>query len=148
MAEDFIVADTSVVLRLSKVSEHSEAYEHLLGGRRIAVSFQTPPELLGARIGPKRRQRVMDLIATFLKLPHAESTDVWYARVIERRKQLRSRSQEGSGASEADVWIISSTLEHRMALLSHDAQQIHLGRAEGLKVLTNLDGLKDDNPSG
>ncbi len=76
MAEDFVVADTSVVLRLSKASKHSEAYRHLLGDRRIAVSFQTPPELLGARIGRRRRQRVMDLIATFLKLPHAESTDV------------------------------------------------------------------------
>ena len=96
MADDFVVADTSVVLRLSQVSEHSEAYDHLLGGRRIAVSFQTLPELLGARIGRRRRQRVEDLIATLAVLPHAESTGVWYARVIERRKQLKTRHQEGS----------------------------------------------------
>lgn len=147
MAEEYVVADTTVVFRLSKKSEHSSAYVDLLGDRRIAVSFQTVPELLGFKIGSKRKQRVQDFLATIVVLPHAESTNVWYARVIERRNQLRQKQIAGSGASEADVWIISAALEHSLPLLSHDVQQVHLGRAQGLRVLTNLPDLRNDNPT-
>lgn len=50
-------------------------------------------------------------------------------------------------AQDADAWVISSALEHAAPLLSHDIQQVHLGRAVGLQVLTALDGLKDQNPN-
>ncbi|MCH8066159.1 MAG: hypothetical protein IIC90_10085 [Chloroflexi bacterium] len=148
MAEEYLVADTGVISYLTKASEHSRAYNELIGERRLAVSFQTPAELAAARFGASRQQQVDDLIAAIVVLPHGEPTNVWYGRVVLRRKELKRGGRAGSDASDADVWIISSALEHSMALLSHDTQQVHLGRAIGLKVLTNLDGLKDDNPSG
>ena len=146
MAAEYVVADTTVVSKLTKQSQHSRAYQEMLGERRLAVSFQTPAELLAASFGEARQQRVDELLAVTLKFPHAESTDVWYARVTERRKELKKLNQRGSDASDADVWIISSALEYRVPLLSHDIQQVCLGRALGLKVLTNLEDLRKDNP--
>ena len=45
------------------------------------------------------------------------------------------------------MWIIASALEHDLPLLSHDRQQVALGRVAGLDVLTNLPGLRDHNPA-
>ena len=143
---DYVAADTTAFSSLTKVSGDSRAYQQILGERRLAVSFQTPPELRGTKFGPPRQKRIDELLAATLVLPHAESTDVWYARVAERRNELRKLQQPGAGANEADIWIISSALEHRLPFMSHDIHQVCLGRAMGLPVLTNLDGLRDDNP--
>jgi predicted nucleic acid-binding protein len=146
----YIVADTSVVSHLTNVSTECTAYQELMGESRLAVSFQTRAELLSFphRYGPARRQRLDDLLNVILLLPHSEATNVWYARVVEKRDSLRKAHQPGDGAQDADAWIISSALEHRLALMSHDAHQVCLGRAMGLPVLTNLDGLRESNPSG
>ena len=113
------------------------------------MSFQTRAELLSFpdRYGPARRQRLDDLLNVILLLPHSEATNVCYARVVERRRELRKLQQPGADASDADAWIISGALEHKLFLVSHDAQQVCLGRAMGLRVLTNLDGLREGNPS-
>ncbi len=145
MAE-YVVADTSVLSRLTSVSKDSAAYDQMIGSRRLAVSFQTAAEILGVDFAPARRRRVETLLAATLRLPQQPSTDVWYARIIRKRKELRKLQQQGSDASDADVWIISSALEYRLPLLSHDRQQVALGRAVGLRVLTNLEGLRDANP--
>ena len=142
----YVVADTSVFLHLSRRSPHTNAYQTLIGERRLAASFQTWPELNGAGYRGERQQRVNDLLTVTLQLPHSGATNEWYARVQERRRDLRKRQFSGSDASDADVWIISSALEHRLPLLSHDKQQVALGRAMGLKVLTDLEGLRDENP--
>ena len=110
------------------------------------MSFRTRTELLSFPFGDERKQRLDDLRAAILLLPHAESTDVWFSRVHERRGELKKAKQPGADLSEADIWIISSALEYSLPLMSHDIQQVHLGRAMGLKVLTNLDGLRDENP--
>lgn len=143
---DYILADTTVISHLTKASKHSEAYQELIGERRLAISFQTIPELRSAQFSETRRQRIDDLLKVTLVLPHAESTDVWYARVVQTRKELKRLQSQGSDASDADVWIISSALEHRLPLLSHDRQQVGLARASGVAALTNLNGLKDSNP--
>lgn len=145
MAE-YIVADTSVVSRLTKVSTDCTAYQRLMGESRLAVSFQTPAELLSFPWGSARRQRLDDLLKVILVLPHSEATNVCYARVVERRRDLRKAQQPGADADDADAWIIGSTLEHKLSLMSHDAQQVCLGRAMGLPVPTNLDGLREGNP--
>lgn len=111
------------------------------------MSFRTGTELLSFPFGARRKQRLDDLRAAILLLPHSESTDVWFFRVNERRLELKKSNRPGADLSEADVWIISSALEYSLPLMSHDIQQVHLGRAMGLKVLTNLDGLKEDNPN-
>lgn len=143
---EYLVADTTVVSRLTSASEHSRAYNDILGNRRLAVSFQTRAELLGASFAKARKKRLKALLAVTLRLPQEESTDPWYDRVTEKRRELRKRQQLGSDASDADAWIISSALEYRFPLLSHDRQQVALGRAVGLKVWTNLEELRDDNP--
>ena len=147
MATQYVLVDTTVISHLTKASKNSEMYNGMLRDWRMAASFQTPPELKGANFGSRRQQRLEDLLAVTLKLPHSEATDVWYARVAEKRKELRRRQFSGSDASDADMWIISNALEHRLPLLSHDEQQVSLGRAMGLRVLTNLPGLGDQNPS-
>jgi len=142
----YIVADTSVVSHLTTVSENCTAYQGLLGNLRLAVSFQTPAELLSAGFGAARQQRLQDLLNVILVLPHSEATNVCYARVVERRRDLRKAQQPGADAADADAWIIGSALEHKLSLMSHDAHQVCLGRAMGLRVLTNLSGLRDGNP--
>lgn len=143
---DYYAADTSVVSMLTRASEHLMAYQEMIGERKLAVSFQVRAELLSAGFGPNRRKRLDDLLAAMLVLPHAESTDVWYSRTIERRRELKKMGQPGCDAGEADAWIISSSLEHSIPLLSHDVQQVNLGRAIGARIITNLPTLRDSNP--
>ena len=145
-ADEYILADTAVLSLLTKASDACEAYQALIGERRLAVSFQTEAELLSANFSEKRQQRVNDLLAVTLKLPHSESTNVWYARVAEVRKTLKRSSLPGSDASDADMWIISSALEYGFPLASQDTQQVHLARATQLMTVTYLQGLRDDNP--
>lgn len=146
MAE-YIVADTTVVSHLTKVSADSHAYQEMMGERWLAFSFQTPPELRSAGYGGPRQQRLEDLLTVTLVLPNSEATGVWYSRVTDKRRELRKMGQPGASASDADVWIICSALEHGLPLLSHDKEQVHLGRAAGLRVLTNLPDLREDNPA-
>jgi hypothetical protein len=61
------------------------------------------------------------------------------------RKELRSL--KGFNASDADIWIISSALEHRLPLITDDRSMVILARAMGVQVLTNQPDLKDDNPA-
>ncbi len=140
------MADTTVVSHLTNVSEHSRAYNKMLGKRRLAVSFQTTAELLGAGFGRARQRRLRDLLAVTLRLPQGPSTDRWYARVVEKRAELIKRGELGRAASDADAWIISSALEYGLSLLSHDRNQVALGRAIDLAVVTNLPDLREENP--
>jgi len=146
MADDYLVADTAVVSFLTKHSPHCEAYQALIGDCRLAVSFQTHAELLSCDYGPKRRQRLDELLTVTLLLPHTEATNVRYARVATARSELRRAHRPGEGAQDGDMWIISSAAEHDLPLLSHDDNQVHLGRVVGLRVLTCLDGLRGGNP--
>ena len=146
-ASTHIAADTSVLSRLSKTSEDSEAYEAMIGSRRLAMSFQSTPELSNAGFVERRQQRLKDLLTAVVELPHSAATNEWYARTTARRSELQKKQFSGAFASDADVWIISSALEHGLPLLSHDKEQVDLGRAMGLKVLTNLPTLRDSNPA-
>ena len=51
MAGKYYVADTTVISRLTKSSEHGKAYNDILGDERLAVSFQTVAELQAASWG-------------------------------------------------------------------------------------------------
>ncbi|MGB6836928.1 MAG: PIN domain-containing protein [Dehalococcoidia bacterium] len=145
MAE-YLLSDTTVVQYLTRASQDSTAYQAMIGERRLTISFQTQAELLSFPYGEKRRKRLDDLLAAMLKLPHTEATGIWYSRVFQVRTELKRRGQPGGDAGQADIWVISSALEHGLAMLSHDKQQVHLGRAMNLKVLTNLPELRDANP--
>jgi predicted nucleic acid-binding protein len=146
MAVEYVLADTSVISHLTKVSPQSKAYNDMIGDRWLAVSFQTRPELLAADFGEARRQRIEDLLAVSLKLPHSEATDVQYSKIIPMRKELKRIRRPGGDAGEGDMWIIASALEHGLPLISHDEGQVDLGRAMGVKVLTNLPDLRNTNP--
>lgn len=146
MADD-VAADTNILSYLTKASDQSAAYQALLGNRRIAISFQADAELRGFTFrSSERQQRLQDLLRTVIVLPQSEATSICYARIASRRRELRKERKEGGEASDADMWIIASALEHRLPLLSHDKQQVQLARAMGLRVLTNLPELRDSNP--
>jgi predicted nucleic acid-binding protein len=142
----YLLADHSVVQRLTKASPESLAYQSMIGEHRLAISFQTEAEALSFPFEGARRKRLDDLLAAMLRLPHSEATSVWYSRVVGKRTNLRRSGLPGGNAQDADVWVISSALEHRLAVLSHDEAQVHLGRAMGLKVVTNLPGYRETNP--
>jgi predicted nucleic acid-binding protein len=144
---DLVSADTSVVVRLTKTSPNQAAYESARGTAHLAISFQVKPELLSIILPPSRRDRLEALIRDSVALPHSEIADLWYALAAQKRKDLRRRRSSGSDASDADIWILASALEHDLPLLSHDKQQVSLGRALGLRIWTNLPGHRDDNPA-
>lgn len=79
-------------------------------------------------------------------LPHSSADDARFAIASRKRGELPRKQNAGSDASDADIWIIASALEHDLPLLSHDKQQVALGRSLRLAVWTNLPGLRDDNP--
>lgn len=143
---DSVSADTSVVLRLTKPSPVQMAYATVIGATRLALSFQVRPELLSTVLSPLRQSRLDDLLGAALSLPHSPAADVAYALTSQKRRELRRNQSSGSDASDADVWIIATALEHSLPLLSHDSQQVALGRAVGLSVWTNLPTLRTANP--
>jgi predicted nucleic acid-binding protein len=144
---DFVSADTSVVALLSKPSAESRAYDAVIGSALIAISFQVLPELLSAQFSPARQARLEAYLDDVVVLPHSSAADARFAIASRKRGELRRKQNPGSDASDADVWIIASALEHSLPLLSHDRQQVELGRALGLEVWTNLPRLRDANPA-
>ena len=141
-----ILADTTAFAHLTKVSPHSGAYNKIVGRKRLVMSFQSRPELLSADYTPARKKRLDNLMAATVPAPHSDATDVWYARIVSVRKQLKAQQRIGSDAGDADVWIIASALEHGIPMMSHDRQQVCLARACGLPTYTNLDDLREQNP--
>ncbi len=141
-----ILLDTTALAHLTKASRHSGAYNRIIGHKRIVLSFQSRPELLGANYAPSRQKRLDALLAVVITAPHSAATDVWYARVVAVRKQLKAQSRMGGDAGDADAWIIASALEHSVPLMSHDRQQVELARACDCPTYTDLDELRAGNP--
>jgi predicted nucleic acid-binding protein len=144
--EEYVLADSGVVSRLTAVSKDSTAYHEWIGSRRIAISFQTEAELLGCNFGADRMQRLNDLLATVPKLSPTGATVVWYSRVAERKREFQKANHIAGEPGEGDLWIISSALEHRLDFFSHDGPAVQLARAMDVRVFTNLPGLRDGNP--
>ena len=142
----FILVDTSVISRLTKKSRDATAYNSWRGNAKLAVNDQVRGELLSAGYTGQRLRRLRDLLDACLKLPTSESTHVAYARVATIRAELRRLHHPGEGAQDNDVWIVASAMEYEVPLFSHDAQQVQLGRLAGVKVMTNLNDLRDMNP--
>ena len=145
---DYILVDTSVVFRLTQISPDSRAYDAFLGDRRLAVNFQIVAEVRNwpPNLSANRKLRCEELLAACLNLPNSEATGVWYGRVAQQRERLRRLHDRGGGAGDADVWVISSALEHTLPMMSHDTAQVRLARSMGISAYTNLDGLRDENP--
>jgi predicted nucleic acid-binding protein len=108
----------------------------LLGDRRIAISFQVRAELGGypesKGWGRPRQQNLALLLEECVVVPHTEASNTWYARVNEKRRELKNRAGDG------DVWIIAQALEHGVPLLCHDGDAVDLARAVGVDVMTML----------
>ena len=141
-----ILLDTTALAHLTKASSHSGAYNRIIGHKRVILSFQSRPELLGANYAPARQKRLEALLAAIVWAPHSAATDVWYARVVAVRKQLKTQGRSGGDAGDADAWIIASALEHALPLMSHDRQQVELARACDCPTYTDLDELRYGNP--
>ena len=146
MADDYVLADSGVVSRLTSVTEHAKAYQGWLGERRVAINFQTEAELRSWKYAEERMQRLLDLIGMLLKLPQSEATIVRYVEVADRRREFQRMNHAAGNAGDGDVWIISSALEYELVLFSHDGSVVHLGRAMGPQVFTNLPDLRGGNP--
>ena len=138
--------DTSVFTRLTKESPDTTFYGDLIGKDLILISFQVRAEVLSAEFVPNRQQRLIELLKASTVLRHSDATDIHYAAASRERKLLRRTQKAGSDASDGDVWVIASALEHDLPLLSHDRQQIALAREVGLPTFTNLPTLRDANP--
>lgn len=143
---DHLLGDTSVVSRLTKSSSDCAAYSAMLDGRRLAISYQTAAELLGAGFGEKRRAQLNALLAATVELPLSSATKTHYARVADCRRKLRKERKRGGQADDGDLWVISTALEFEIPLVSHDKEQVSLARAMGHPTLTNELSLRGDNP--
>jgi predicted nucleic acid-binding protein len=99
----------------------------MIGEAEIVLSFQVWPETVSGNFTPARRSRLDLLMSTAVWLPHSRAADIRYAQVLIVRKASKRRQVVGSDASDADMWIIASALEHALPLLSHDRQQVALG---------------------
>jgi len=97
-------------------------------------------------LGEKRRKALDALLAVTLKLPHSDATGDKYAAVAGVRQALRKKKLGGQGAGDADMWILSSAIEHGLPLMTHDSELVQLGRAMNHPTLTNLPDLREDNP--
>ena len=146
MADEFVLADSGVVSRLTSDSQDSHAYRAWTAGKRLAISFQTEAELLGCNFAADRMQRLNDLVASMLKLQPSGATIVWYARVAEKKRDLQKLNHLAGEAGEGDIWIIASALEHGLVFLSHDRAAVHLARSMNVQVFTNLPELRSGNP--
>ena len=143
---DRVVADTSVISRLTKRGPDYEFYNRITSGRQLAVSFQTRAEFLAANYSTARQARLDQLLNDGVQLPHKWQTSLAYAQVAIIRKQLKRAQLVGGDASDGDVWVIAGAIEYFLPLLSHDAQQVALARAAGVLTFTNLPGLREENP--
>ena len=141
-----VTLDTSVFAHITKLSAHTLTYRRLLQGTDLVISFQTRPELAAAAYAPPRQARLEGLLRAIVELPHGHETSGWYTRGILQRKVLKRARRVGGDAGDADLWIIASALEYSIPLVSHDAQQVALGRAMGLSVFTALPAHISGNP--
>jgi predicted nucleic acid-binding protein len=146
LADEYILADSGVISRLTSRSEHARAYHDWIGNRRVAINFQTEAELLSWKYVEERMVRLRDLIGTLLKLPQSEATIRRYAEVANRRKEFQKIHHAAGNVGDGDVWIISSALEHGLVLMCHDGSAVQLARAMSLQVYTNLPELRMGNP--
>lgn len=93
-ADTFVMADTNVIIYLTKSSPLSTQYDDLRGGRRIAISFQVRAELGGFAEskgwGSRRQQALAELIAACVQVPHSDAASTWYARVNEKQREMRN----------------------------------------------------------
>lgn len=83
--------------------------------------------------GTRRQQALAELIAACVQVPHSDASNTWYARVNERRHEMRNTSGQG------DMWVIAQALEHSSPLMIHDRAAIDLAIAMGVEVLTALE---------
>ncbi|HMO97389.1 MAG TPA: PIN domain-containing protein [Tepidiformaceae bacterium] len=132
------MADTNVIVNLTKSSPLSQQYEALRNGRLIAISFQVRAELAGypdtQGWGGARQQRLAELVAACVQGPQTDASITWYARVAQRRMELRLQQ-----VSDGDVWVIAQALEHSAPLMTHDRAAGQLAQTMGVKVLTTLE---------
>jgi predicted nucleic acid-binding protein len=143
---DAVVVDTSVLAHLTKSGRHTAAYATAVGSRTLAVSFQSEAELLSADYSAARQARLNAFLASSVRLKHSDLTTHHYAVAARERRRRRPTRLAGSGASDGDLWIIAGALEHSLVLLTHDTHQVHLGRALGIEVFTQLAELREANP--
>ncbi len=74
------------------------------------------------------------MIAACVQVPHSEASNTWFARVAQRRKELRLQR-----VSDGDVWVVAQALEHSVPLMIHDRAAAELAEAMGVEVLTALE---------
>lgn len=135
-ADDLVIADTQILVYLSSASEWSTGYERLIGERKVVLPFQVRAELGGypesRGWGSRRQEALALLIRECAELPHSPSSNTWYARVNEKRRELHNTSGDG------DVWIVAQALEYGLPLISHNEHLIDLARSMGVQAETLL----------
>ena len=109
---DFVMVDANVLIYFASRSLWSSEYERLRAGRRIAISFQVRAELGGypesKGWGTPRQEALELLLRQCVQVPHTDASNTWYARVNEKRHELRNNAGDG------DVWVIAQALEHNV----------------------------------
>ena len=132
MAATPTVVDTDVVSFLFKNHSLAAAYQAILAGRSLAVSFITLAEteygMEAKNWGASRRDLMRRFLARFTPLfPDAETAHVW-ARI------KSSCEKKGRPMTFADAWIAAIALQLNAPLVTHNASDYRA--VEGLTILT------------
>jgi len=135
---DYVVIDTNVLRYFtggSNPGNRSQRYRALLAGRRIALAYHAETELRGfVPQSPSRLAARDTILATSVKLPPGDATQVWYARAAAKRRELHL----DGAVSDNDLWIIAAAAEYECPYMSHDEGACAVARSLGLEVLTAL----------
>lgn len=135
---DYVVIDTNVLRYFtggSNPGDRRQRYRALLADRRIALAYHAETELRGfVPASPARLAARDTILATSVKLPPSDATQVWFSRAATNRRDLGLNG----AVSDNDLWIIAAAAEYQCPLMSHDEGACAVATALGLEVLTAL----------
>lgn len=126
---------SSMGLQTAAESSTLALYGDVLEGQKLAIALQTMAEALnGAELGnwgKTRRALQRKALARFkLLLPDQKTAEIW--------AQLSAHAQRrGRGLSAGDAWIGATAVQHKLRLVTHDADLDGLA-FPGLDVLCRV----------
>ncbi len=127
-----VLIDTDVFSFLLKSDSRASAYNQLIQGQRLALSFMTVAELFQwARVrkwGMRRFSHLEQAIAASVILPSDIEMRRLWAQVRYERQSI------GRPMAPQDAWVAATALRHNLPLITHNASDFE--RISNLDVRT------------
>lgn len=132
LAEDAVVVDTDVVSFWQKGDSRGAAYDQILMGRTLVLSFQTVAELLRwaveHRWSPSRRLALDAYLARFLVVPFT------FALAREWAEVMAATRRAGRTLLAGDAWVAATARLYGVPLATHNRR--HFANVPGLVLVS------------